>query len=181
MSQKARLSKTDWLQAGFSALAQDGPAALKAEPLARRLKTTKGSFYWHFDDVPAFQAAMLDIWEAEALSALSQILDEETTSGAKLRRLGQEITTYTSDTLANTNPERAIRAWAKSDPSAAARIDKVDALRLQLLTALLKENGISNPDWALVILGSSVGLKELPANENSSPMESLVDLVLALR
>ncbi|MEH6751885.1 MAG: TetR family transcriptional regulator, partial [Paracoccaceae bacterium] len=36
--------------AGLAALAEAGPVALKAEPMARRLGTTKGSFYWHFAD-----------------------------------------------------------------------------------------------------------------------------------
>lgn len=181
MSQKARLSKSDWLQAGFAALSMDGPSALKAEPLARRLSTTKGSFYWHFDDVPAYQSAMLDVWEAEALSALALILEEEPNSSTKLRRLGQEITTYSGESLADTNPERAMRAWAKDNPDVAARVGKVDGLRLNLLTALLKENRISNPDWARIILAASVGLKELPDSDDGKAMESLVDLVLALR
>ena len=37
----------------IAALAETGPEALKAEPLAARLGVSKGSFYWHFRDVPA--------------------------------------------------------------------------------------------------------------------------------
>lgn len=183
MTAKKRLSKSDWLQAGFAALVQDGPAALKAEPLARRLNTTKGSFYWHFADVPAYHGALLDVWEAEALSPIARILDEENGSGAKLRRLGQEITDYASDVTAQENPERAIRAWAQGDDAVAGRVEKVDGLRLNLLAELLRDNGITNPDWARVILGSTIGIKSLPANANDAdgPMGSLVDLVLALR
>ena len=67
---QARLSKQDWISAGFSALQANGPSALKAEPLARALNTTKGSFYWHFRDVPAFHKHMLTHWEDEALTGL---------------------------------------------------------------------------------------------------------------
>ncbi|MBR9651075.1 TetR/AcrR family transcriptional regulator [Thalassovita aquimarina] len=183
MTAKKRLSKSDWLQAGFAALVEEGPTALKAEPLARRLKTTKGSFYWHFADVPAFHAALLDVWEAEALSPIARIVEEESSSGAKLRRLGQDITDYASDVTADKNPERAIRAWAQGDGGVADRVAKVDGLRLNLLSELLRDNGITNPDWARVILGSTIGIKSLPANANDTggPMGSLVDLVLALR
>ncbi|MDX1782361.1 MAG: TetR/AcrR family transcriptional regulator [Thalassovita sp.] len=183
MTRKTRLSKSDWLRAGFAALIEDGPVALKAEPMARRLQTTKGSFYWHFADLPAYHAALLDVWEAEALAPLATILEEEAGSGAKLRRLGQEITDYSSAATAGENPEKAMRAWAQGDPAVAERVEKVDGLRLNLLTELLRANGITNPDWARVILGSTVGIQSLPANANDAegPMGSLVDLVLALR
>ena len=183
MTRKTRLSKSDWLTAGFSALIQYGPAALKAEPLARRLGTTKGSFYWHFDDVPAYHGALLDVWEAEALSPLARILEEEPNSGAKLRRLGQQITDYSSPVTDGKNPERAVRAWAQGGAKVAQRVAKVDNLRLNLLTELLRDSDITNPDWARVILGSTIGIKSLPENARDAdgPMGSLVDLVLALR
>ncbi|MFN3661424.1 TetR family transcriptional regulator [Yoonia sp.] len=44
----------DWLMAGFRALASHGPSALRAAALARDLGTTKGSFYWHFKDLPDY-------------------------------------------------------------------------------------------------------------------------------
>ena len=62
MSRKQRLSADDWLRAGLQALTASGPEALKAEPLARRLETTKGSFYWHFEDVPRYRQALLNFW-----------------------------------------------------------------------------------------------------------------------
>ncbi len=55
-----RLNSDRWIAAGFDALRQAGPQALAAEPLARRLGTTKGSFYWHFKDVPAYHARLRD-------------------------------------------------------------------------------------------------------------------------
>jgi AcrR family transcriptional regulator len=180
MTTKTRLSKAVWLQTGFAALTESGPSALKAEPLARRLATTKGSFYWHFDDVPAFHAAMLDVWEAEALTALTAVIEEEPNATARLRRLSTTATEYSSDALAGHNPEQAIRAWAKDVPMVAERLHKVDRLRLDLLKGLLQEAGIANPDWAQLILAASVGLKELP-DVDGTPIESLIDLVMSLR
>ncbi|MCG7493792.1 TetR/AcrR family transcriptional regulator [Thalassobius sp. Cn5-15] len=181
MTSKTRLSKADWLHAGFSALAEGGPNALKAEPLARRLATSKGSFYWHFADVAAFQTAMLDVWEAEALTALTTVIEEEANAGARLRRLAEDITDYSSSVTADTNPEQLIRAWAKDAPMVAARLAKVDELRLDLLNGLLKESGISNPDWGRLILASSIGLKDLPQTAGGASMGSLIDLVMSLR
>ncbi len=45
---KARLTRSDWVLAGFRALLASGPDAIRVEALARDLRATKGSFYWHF-------------------------------------------------------------------------------------------------------------------------------------
>jgi len=77
-----RLSPEKWIDAGFAALIAHGPASLAAEPLARALGTTKGSFYWHFKDVPAYHAALVRDWHTNALSEVMQQLS----SGITLRR-----------------------------------------------------------------------------------------------
>src|SRR6266571_4302142 len=43
-----RLSQDDWVDAAVQVLLHEGPDGVAVQPLARRLKTTKGSFYWHF-------------------------------------------------------------------------------------------------------------------------------------
>mgnify|MGYP001820637128 CR=1 FL=1 len=72
---KPRLTKEAWINAGLSALKEHGPDALKAEALARRLGTTKGSFYWHFKDIPAYHDALLDVWLASAVDDFSATLN----------------------------------------------------------------------------------------------------------
>lgn len=83
------LSREDWLLAGLRALASGGPEAIKAERLARGLGTTKGSFYWHFKDVPAFRAAMLDHWRNRALTSIIAEIENEQTPTSALRKLAQ--------------------------------------------------------------------------------------------
>lgn len=184
MSKKPRLTKTDWLLAGFAALSEDGPEALKAEPLARRLGTTKGSFYWHFADVPAYHSAMLDLWADQATSHIPDALDSEPTPVAKLRRLSQIIAAHRSETLGGVKLDAAIRAWSRANTVVADRLAKVDRQRLGLLEKLLDETGITNPEWARIIYAADIGMEDLSARDtkdNTNAMGSLVDLVLALR
>ena len=63
---KAPLSPAAWIDAGLEQLTSLGQSALRAEPLSRHLKTSKGSFYWHFKDVPDFRARMLAHWRDAA-------------------------------------------------------------------------------------------------------------------
>ena len=57
-----QLSAKDWLDQGLKTLAESGFTALKAEPLARAMGVSRGSFYWHFADISAFHAAILKHW-----------------------------------------------------------------------------------------------------------------------
>lgn len=175
-----RLTKSDWLAAGMAAMVEAGPDMLKAEPLARRLGTTKGSFYWHFADVPAFHAALLTAWEAKANGDAIAAIAGEDTSVAKLRHLAQLI--------AETHPDEAldpsIRAWARGNTHAAQAVARVDAKRLAYMQELLSDLEIDNPEMARIIYGASIGMETLgqpAAGDNGRAIGSLVDLVLALR
>ena len=177
-----RLSPDLWIAAGFDALLEQGPAALKAESLARRLKTTKGSFYWHFKDVPAFHAAMLATWEDQALTDLETALAEDTTPAARLRHLGQ-ISARGRDSVRGLALEPAIRAWAHDNAAVAEAVARVDARRMAQISATLSENGLSNPELARILYAANLGMAELSRRDgevNDAALGTLVDLILAL-
>lgn len=170
---RPRLSPDDWLAAGLQALAETGPAALGAEPLARRIGTTKGSFYWHFDDVPAFAAALLARWQALALADL----DAAEADGAPAARLRAAARHFANPLPA----ESHIRAWAATDPQAARTIGAVDAARLAHLANRLAACGVGNPEMARSLCAAVIGIRSLPTPDDDDTIGSLVDLVLALR
>lgn len=176
----ARLRRQNWIDTGLAALGEAGPNALQAEPLARRLGTTKGSFYWHFTDLPAFHAAILDAWEHEATQTLADALAQESGDVARLRRFGQVI----AEKPGGQDVEPAIRAWALGLPMAAVAVARVDANRLTHLGQLLSDLGIGNPEMAQILYAASIGMEAMgpaaPVNR-AGAMGTLVDLVLALR
>ena len=178
-----RLSPDDWITAGFHALAKDGPIALKAEPLARRLGTTKGSFYWHFADVPGFHVAMLSHWETRAFDDIVNALAQEPSPVQRLRQFGQAMTAAASNDHGGIGTEPAIRAWGRSCPLATAAILSIDAKRIALLQELLNQLDLSNPELCRILYGGLLGMTELSAHDgadNTQPMATLVDLILAL-
>src|ERR1700760_697069 len=63
MSTDARLTTDDWAAAALDALLSEGPAGVAVQPLARRLGTTKGSFYWHFESRDELLRAALARWQ----------------------------------------------------------------------------------------------------------------------
>lgn len=178
-----RLSKDDWIKAGFLALTEAGPKALKAEPLARRLGTTKGSFYWHFDDVPAFQAAMMETWETRAYAEIVTLLDQQGTAVRKLRELAQIAATGAPEDFGGIAAEPALRAWARENANVAAAVAQVDAKRMAYVKELFDDIGLTNPELTRVLYAAFVGMEELSSHDgitNGPALGTLVDLILAL-
>jgi len=182
MSKPGHLTPQHWIDAGFQALRTHGATALRAEVLARDLKTTKGSFYWHFADVPAFHVAMIAQWEASGLAAPDQ--PTNISPATALREFAQMLADSAHHPAPYANCEPAIRAWAQSDKGVALALARVDAARLNHLGGLLRALTITNPDFARIIYGACIGLSD-QAQRGGAPGDqsigTLVDLVLALR
>ena len=168
-----RLSPEKWITAGFDALCTDGPAALAAEPMARRLSTTKGSFYWHFKDVPTYHAALIRNWHTNALSGVMTQLSTTGPAEARLRSFGHSIL--------DTPSEAALRIWAQTDDIVAASIAEVDAERLTYIQHLLNQFNLRNPAFATAILATLTGLPQLKSNPDThAAFDAMIDTVIAL-
>lgn len=168
-----RLTPEHWLTAGFAALSSRGPTALAAEPLARALGTTKGSFYWHFKDVPAYHNALIAAWRAKAIAALENAVSEATSPDQRLRDFGAS--------LLNNKDEAAFRNWAQTNAHVAGALCTIDAERLTYLTLLLRELGLGNRDFARAIQATLIGLPQLNDGPvQTAPFDTLVDTILAL-
>jgi len=61
------LGRNDWLKAARIALLRAAWKQCGVEKLARDLKVTKGSFYWHFTDREELLEILLREWEEELL------------------------------------------------------------------------------------------------------------------
>lgn len=180
---KPRLTAEDWILAGFRALASSGPAALKAEPLARALKTTKGSFYWHFKDVPDFHRRMLALWEEQSIDAITRKLTQENDPVKRLYQLG-DISASAKPEYGGDAAEPAIRAWAYGDPDVSLAVQRVDEKRAAFLEEILSQLDLTNPDFARIIYGAYVGMGTLSAADeidNKNAMSTLMAAILALR
>lgn len=183
-SKKRRLSQDAWLSAGFDALALHGADALKVETLAVVLGATKGSFYWHFKDLPEFQSRLLFLWEAHALEAVETITASDDPPASRLRELAQLIASRSQAEGDWQRSEPSIRAWAHVSEQASDTIAKFDDFCLGAFSGLLAECGVTNPDLTRAIYAASIGMADLSTRDdksNDGALGTLVDLVLALR
>ena len=135
-----QLSAQDWIDLGLKTLAKSGFTALKAEPLAKAMGVSRGSFYWHFADIGAFHAAILERWREVAteqiIAAVEAALDRD--KGQDTLAVLLKLTF--SGRLAL---ERAVRSWAANDARAHAAVVAVDQRRLDYIEWLLKQAGLA--------------------------------------
>ena len=170
-----QLSAGDWLDQGLKTLTESGFTALKAEPLAKAMGVSRGSFYWHFADVGAFHAALLKRWREimteQIIANLEQSAEGEDRINVLLRRaFGGRLVL-----------EVAVRTWATLDPTARAAVQAIDRRRLSYIESLLTASGFS-PDiararaqilyWAF--LGFTLSEKSLPKSRQAEVLDELI-------
>jgi AcrR family transcriptional regulator len=174
-----QLSAKDWLDAGLKALAASGFTALKAEPLAKAMGVSRGSFYWHFADLNAFHAAILAHWREVAAERIISDLEHTPDGESPVRRL---LRRTFSGRLAL---ERAVRSWATSDAQARAAVQAIDRRRLDYVGMLLRKAGLPAEIaqaraqilyWAFV--GYALSDKPLPKAQQDLVLDELMGMAL---
>lgn len=165
MATRETLSAMDWIKAAFRRLSAGGIAAVRAEVIARDLKVSKGSFYWHFADVPALKSAMLRHWTEMATTRVIEGLDAATADPrAQLHLLvvaatGEDDADYGGETV-----ESALREWARFDDTAAETVRRVDDRRLAHVHDRFRDCGLADDDaraTADLFYGAYIGLTVL--------------------
>ena len=119
-------------------MATEGVEGVRVEPLARALEVTKGSFYWHFADRRALLDSVLVEWERSATEGVIERVEAAKEAPAeRLRELTRVVFRHGGPL------DRAIRAWAAHDESAAKSIARVDAKRYDFVRGLFEAHGLS--------------------------------------
>jgi AcrR family transcriptional regulator len=156
-----RRSREDWLRAARCALLEGGPGAVRVEAIARGLKVTKGSFYWHFRDRKALLEALLREWEEE-----KSLLFELLRRGSPQQDLGRFFAELQRRVLLSERGEwpsdAAIFAWASVSPEVARRANREERERIELL-----KRWTGRPDLAeyfyMAYLGFLLRRRRVPA------------------
>ncbi|MEP3245279.1 MAG: TetR/AcrR family transcriptional regulator [Sneathiella sp.] len=180
-NEKKPLSQLDWIQAAFRALTEAGPQAIRVEAIARSLKVSKGSFYWHFKDASALRTAMLDHWVEAATADIINTVEDNAPPPANQLRLLVEITTSDLDEpYGGPLAELAIRDWARYDKEAARILARVDRQRLEygekLFSRLgqVKETARQN---SALLYAALLGLQQLPYSDRVDQRRDLSALL----
>jgi len=177
-----KLSVDDWLEAGYELIAEHGVRALKVERLCQQVGATRGSFYWHFDDIDSYRAALVSSWNS--------FLEQDRRTLAKLHTLApRERLAKLMDDLVSPQHwvlERAMREWARVDSTAAGAIRSADRRVLRAVTKAFEDYGFSPTDARLradLTFAAGIGVLHLansaPDARSAARRERFLDLLLS--
>ena len=173
-----RLTKAEWIACGLRTLSREGASAVKVGPLAEKLNVSRGSFYWHFKDIAAYRASLLETWLEQSTEQVIETLEHEPGVPDRLKRLMRRAFNHRDDL------ERAVRAWAFEDADVSAAVAAVDTRRTAYIAGLLRASGVSPAKaasraafvyWAY--LGQSAASGSSSASLSGSALDDISQLI----
>jgi len=174
-----RLQREDWVNAAFAAFEKGGVTAVKADPLAKSLGVTRGSFYWHFKNVSELMQAVLTKWKTDQTDAVIAANEREGgTAGARLLRL---LKFCAAD---DGGFEMGIRSLMQTNANIEELVASIDETRMAYMTDLMVEMGKSrsaaarlSPVIYAAWLGEYSGAVRRSADHRMANAEILFELV----
>ncbi len=171
------LTPDDWLDLALVELRDCGYSALKAQPLAKKLNVTRGSFYHHFKNLDDFHAAVIAHWSERSSRHLIQQAQEADDPQQALDDLLQQ-TLQSGEKL-----ERAVRSWSTVQASVAEAVDRVDQERIDVAEELLVNSGVDKSAAmarAKLLYWAAIGRLMLPFPANSRLSQSEISELATL-
>lgn len=183
MATKDTLTPEDWIKAAFRLLTSAGPKAIRVDYLCRELGVTKGSFYWHFADLAALRAAMVEHWRRVATrDVIASMTAPEVPPRDLFIRLFETVLSVPARDYGGPMTEAAIRHWAAGDEAVQAVVRDADAERLAFLTLQMRGAGLAGPEArsrAALLYAALIGLEQL-AGEPALPRMDIAGFVDAM-
>ena len=150
--------------------------AVRVEVLARDLRVSKGSFYWHFRDRQDLLDKALAEWERREIESLEF---GETSESAATR--------WARIVQATANPgriqlEASIRSWARLDRQVAQRVAALEQKKTAVIASVLQDVGFTRSaaeTWSEVVLLLCLGWLDRATRDRQSQLagRSLGDLL----
>jgi AcrR family transcriptional regulator len=138
---RERGSADKWLQGAYDSLVQGGIDAVRITPLAEKLKLSRTSFYWFFEDRETLLSALIDLWRAKNTGNLIKQADcyAESISEAILN----VFDCWLNPELFDSRFELSVRGWAQQSAKVSREIGAADEARLAALRRMFSRFGFA--------------------------------------
>lgn len=175
---RATLGREDWIRAAQKELISGGINAVKVERLARKLRVTRGSFYWHFTSHGDLLGELLKSWEKTNTEPFERAL---TKNGAPhgMKEFMAIIHLWIDETDYSPPFDTAVRDWARTSREAATAVRRADERRVAVLHRIFLDIGFADPEAlirARVTYFHQVGYYALAIRDDQETRRKLVPL-----
>lgn len=120
-----------WLECARVVLIEDGIGMVKVDRLAKRLKVTRGGFYYHFRNQRALLDGLLQLWRTGNQFAPRN--PQLSTPQAALKALERVAATLIHEQGFDPQFDMAVREWARISAPVAAVVREVDEERIKAM------------------------------------------------
>jgi AcrR family transcriptional regulator len=180
-SQSGKLTAKDWLKMAEFELSKSGISAVRVEPLAKKLKVTKGSFYWHFSSRKELFEKLLTDWRIRSTNAIIERLNNANLTPKE--RL-KELFLLPQKNLNHANGgalELAIRNWSQSDTTVKKTIKEIDTHRLAFISDNFEALGYDKCQAELkasCFYYTMQGFKVVGIDQSNEHLEQIFEILL---
>jgi AcrR family transcriptional regulator len=160
------LSREDWIAIARKALIASGVDDVKVDVLAKRLKVTRGSFYWHFKHRQELLDALLDDWQTNNRREIAVVTERSNEPAAGLSEMFQ---IWLGEDPSFPAFDLAIRVWARKSRKVANLVGEIDESWVSLFQSLFERSGVAAPEAfvrARILYFHQVGYYALAINES---------------
>lgn len=166
MVANGRLSRGDWIAIARKALIASGVDDVKVDVLAKRLKVTRGSFYWHFEHRQELLDALLEDWRDNNRREIAVVTERASEPSASLSEMFQ---LWLGEDPSFPAFDLAIRVWARKSKKVASLVKEIDEAWVALFQSLFERSGVSTPESfvrARILYFHQVGYYALAIDES---------------
>lgn len=159
-SDKAQLTRDNWLDAAAGEIAAGGFGHLRVLTLSKRLGVTRGSFYWHFRDHEDLVVSFLDRWRDRRLHELQYWTPKGENTAEELRQILELLLTDAARNVRRLQVELAVRDFARRDAYAAKIVAEVDEARISqncILFQHISKDPQRTRDLSLLLYVATIG------------------------
>lgn len=133
------LGRQAWLDAARRALIEEGTAGVEVNKLAKRLKSSRGGFYWFFTSRQQLLDELALYWAQTSTAPFEKILQKPGRNGLEeylaLTDLWIEESEY------DPKWDGAVRDWARTSPAVRNVVAAVDQRRIAILEQIFNDMG----------------------------------------
>jgi AcrR family transcriptional regulator len=132
-----RLTRQQWLEKSLELLSKGGPGQLRIDNITKKMKVTKGSFYWHFRNRADYIESLAHYWDKWSNDDVIKYVEAmDATPKAKMKSI---ITHVIENNLSAY--DAAVQMLAHGEPKIAPIIAGGFMKRLKFLGSLFRQAG----------------------------------------
>ncbi len=143
-SRKEPVGREGWLAAAREALIREGIAGVQIGKLARRLKITRGGFYWFFESRKELLDALLRDWESTNTEGFKSVLRQSGQAG--MAEFHAIVDIWITESHYSPAWDAAVRDWARVSKKVANAVRRTDDERIGILKQIFLDMGCEDEE-----------------------------------